>query len=74
MTPMTSDGIADADWDRVHELAVVIVNCSADEEEAAEACAIASLFALLGSFRPCSADAHVTSHRSSTMLDLNHVD
>jgi hypothetical protein len=44
---MTSDGIAYADWDHVHELAVEIVNCSAADNEAAEARARASLMALL---------------------------
>lgn len=44
---MTPDGIGDADWDHVHELAVEIVNCSAAEEEEAEARARTSLLALL---------------------------
>jgi hypothetical protein len=44
---MTSDGIADDDWDRVHQLAVDIVNCSTAEDEAGEALAHASLVALL---------------------------
>lgn len=44
---MTPDGIEDVDWDRVHELAVQIVNHLAKEEEAAEARARASLLALL---------------------------
>jgi len=44
---MTSEGITDADWDRVHELAVAIVNASAREEEAARVRARATLFTLL---------------------------
>lgn len=44
---MTPDGIAGADWDDVHELAVEIVNCSAAEDHAGEVRARASLIALL---------------------------
>jgi hypothetical protein len=44
---MTSDGIADADWDRVHELAVAIVNASAREDEEGEARARVTLFTVL---------------------------
>jgi len=44
---MTSDGIADADWDRVHELVVDVVNASVSEDKAAEVRARASLFMLL---------------------------
>jgi hypothetical protein len=44
---MTSDGIARADWDEIHELALDIVNCSASEDQAGEARARASLIALL---------------------------
>jgi hypothetical protein len=44
---MTPDGIEDADWDRIHALAVDIVSHSAREEEAEEARARALLLALL---------------------------
>lgn len=44
---MTSDGIAGADWDRVHDLAVDIVNRSAADDQAGEARARDSLVALL---------------------------
>ena len=44
---MTSDGIDGADWDRVHELAVDVVNCSAAEDHAGGARARAFLIALL---------------------------
>ena len=44
---MTSDGITDADWDRVHTLAVDIVNCSAAGDDSGETRARASLMAVL---------------------------
>jgi hypothetical protein len=44
---MTSDGINDDDWDRIHELAVDIVNCSANEDQAGEARARSALIVLL---------------------------
>ena len=44
---MTSDGIAVAVWDRVHELVVDVVNASVSEDKAAEVRARASLFMLL---------------------------
>jgi hypothetical protein len=37
MIIVTPDGISDADWDRVKELAVAIVNATQDDEEAGEA-------------------------------------
>jgi hypothetical protein len=44
---MTSDGIATEDWDRVHELALEVVNASAEGEEAASECAALRLRELL---------------------------
>jgi hypothetical protein len=44
---MTSDGIAGADWDRVHALAVDIVNCSTADDETGRARAQTALVALL---------------------------
>ena len=44
---MTPDGIDAADWDRVHELAVDIANCSMAEDGAGETRARTSLIALL---------------------------
>ena len=44
---MTSDGIAQLDWDRVHELAVEIVNCSANDDDDAGSRARLALFVLL---------------------------
>ena len=44
---MTPDGIDAADWDRVHELAVDIANCSIAEDGAGETRARISLIAKL---------------------------
>ena len=44
---MTSDGITDEDWSRVHELAVAIANASMKDESATPARARAALFTLL---------------------------
>ena len=44
---MTPDGIAASDWDRVHELAVEIANCTAADDASGEACARISLMRVL---------------------------
>ena len=44
---MTSDGIEDADWASVHELAVEIVNCAMNDEPVDQARYVESLFTLL---------------------------
>jgi len=44
---MTPDGIAASDWDRVHELGVEIVNCTAADDARGEACARLSLMRVL---------------------------
>jgi hypothetical protein len=44
---VTSDGISAEDWDRVHELALQVVNASAEGEEAASDVAAAQLLELL---------------------------
>ena len=47
---MTSDGIETADWDRVHELALDIVNASLAGDDAAEAGARTLLLSVLDEF------------------------
>ena len=47
---MTSDGIETADWDRVHELALDIVNASLAGDDAAEARARTLLLSVLDEF------------------------
>lgn len=44
---MTPDGISTEDWDRVHELALEVVNASGEGEEAASAAAVVRLRELL---------------------------
>jgi hypothetical protein len=47
---MTEDGIATEDWDRVHELAVEVVNLSADGDIATSEQASLRLVELLDDF------------------------